>query len=282
MERPWKVGLVELHVELLAGTSTTSRSLAVAESAAAAPRRAAQVEALLADERWKDLDVIVFPGWTLPGTTLPAWALAASHDRVIVLELVDSTQMSFATKASKTDDDETDEETGDDEPLEFPWTTYVLHRGRAVVAAHQAFASGGQASAPRRAQLLRLLGEDSPGQRVLDAPPIGRIGLLVCGEVNVVAKRGGVCAVPGELEGLDLVVNPAHTPGRLQAMRDKRQAISAGRVLVTTANTHSRWNHAAAHVAAECYVDGERLSRGDVRTIDGGALVVHEVKHPGR
>lgn len=234
------------------------------------------------DEKVADLDLVVFPGWTLPGAELPDWALAASERRVIVLELLDPTVEGFAGKASKVSvDNEREEEPSQEEPL-LPWTTYVLCGGHQVVKARQRFASAAQASPELCADLLDLLNKDGVTGRAFTDPKLGRAGLMVCGEVNVVSKRGGNCNLPSDFPALDLVLNPAHTPGRLQAMREKRQALSMGRVLVTTGNTHSRWNRdgdtgSAAYVAAECYVDGERIPRGIIRDFEGGAIVVYEV-----
>jgi hypothetical protein len=71
----------------------------------------------------------------------------------------------------------------------------------------------------------------------------------------------------GLLSDVRLVVNPAHTPTSIQAMRDKRAWLSKGRTLLLTANTYrTHWldddgNPAGrrAHQAATAWVDGERM-----------------------
>lgn len=274
-----KIGLVELWVDL-PPTPSTSLSSLLADAIVADLGRPDRVRALLDDEKVADLDLAVFPGWTLPGTELPDWALAASERRVIVLELLEPTVEGFAGKASKVSvDDEPEEEPS---PPLFPWTTYILYGGYCVVEARQRFAAAAQASPELCADLVDLLDKEGVTGRAFSDPNLGRAGLMVCGEVNVVSKRGRNCNLPSDFPALDLVLNPAHTPGRLQAMREKRQALSTGRVLVTTANTHSRWNRdgdtgPAAYIAAECYVDGERMPRGLIRDFEGGAIVVYDV-----
>jgi hypothetical protein len=90
--------------------------------------------------------------------------------------------------------------------------------------------------------------------------------LLICGEVNIVAGGGNGPArhreeaelmglEQGALKGGMLVLNPAHTPSTLQALRDKRSWLSrSGGCVLSTANTYSghparnAWSGAAAWI----------------------------------
>lgn len=113
------------------------------------------------------------------------------------------------------------------------------------------------------------------------------MGLMVCGEVNIAQIRDARVIRPkGFPAELNLILNPAHTPGRLEAMRKKRSNLSRKRVLVSTANTHGCWTlrnkSGAAHrnpryIAAECFENGQRLRRTTDVPIGAANVAIFEI-----
>jgi hypothetical protein len=217
-----RIGLVELFVHpLRAADKLTAIRGAIRRDAHA---RRAKVLASLRDPRSRALDLLVFPGWTLCGTEVDDEIVGACGDRVVVLEVLHA-------RPEKKD--------------AFPWTTYAIDAGAVVATARQSLATAAEVTPDRRDALCTELGQG--GARRFRSRRLGDVGIVVCGEANA-QPMSGRALVPD----LDVIVNPAHTPSRLEAMRKKRERLSAGRLVVSTANTHDAWTRS----------DGEAMQRG--------------------
>jgi hypothetical protein len=208
------------------------------------------VSRVLQHEKTQHLDALVFPGWTLAGETLPKSVVRACGDRVVVLEGVGA-----ATGKSK---------------ARYPWTTYVVWRGVVVVEARQLLATAAEADEETVGRLVEQLATS----RTFVHPVLGRTGLLVCGEPNVVREHA-VSTLPA----LDTILNPAHTPSLLPAMQRKRARLAASGALFTTANTHDGWTpregrpQPASRRAAEWFRRGVRGARPDAVELAPGATL---------
>lgn len=236
-----KIALVDLFVDLeglTAQKEPTEESLAMRNAIRRArkTRKQSVIEALRA-ARKAGANAVVFPGWTLHGTTVPQSVLQETADLTVVLETFVRT-----TGAKR------------------HTTCYVIRDRQIEKTIIQRFVQGkdvleGSAlSAPAK----KLVDEILNGDRDVK---IGNMTALVllCGEVNLVGggsdgantayHRDEVLAYKGNgktqtltAKGLSqrpLVINPAHTPTTVNAMRVKRSWLSSGGTLVTTANTRS-------------------------------------------
>lgn len=201
-------------------------------------------------------DWIVFPGWTVVGTSPPAWLLKASEGRTIVCECLhpdgtadkeDPIARDAADKERRippsTDDRAANGERDAPEPPVWPaWTTYALKDGSTAIQATQRFARADDrdAGSPALLQDLTSLSR-STGDAIL----------WICGEVELLSGGGGhpdgganqVRNATGQadslLRGGGVVLNPSHTRAGPQASRDKRAWLSEGGWLLNTANTHA-------------------------------------------
>lgn len=247
-----KVGLVELHVAPRDG-APNNRFDAVRGAAERARReRLETVLGVLERRDTRALDLVVFPGWTVVGRTLPKAVLRASGKRVVVVEGL-----------------EPDARTKRKSALGYGWTTYVVWRGEIVARARQLFTRSSEASDARAAVLAREL----EGERVFSHPKLGRTALLVCGEPNVVPEHG-----PTRVPLFDTVLNPAHTPSTLPAMHRKRARLAERGLLFSTANTHDGWSSRdgtmrASPRAAEWFRLGKREARPDAIDVGPNARV---------
>ncbi len=246
-----RIGLVELHVTPRAG-APEDKLVALAHAAVTdGAARLRTVLGVLAHAQTQRLDAIVFPGWTLAGETVPMRVLAACGDRVVVLEGVGG----LGKRTPKS---------------QYPWSTYVVWRGQIVARCRQLLATAAEASEQNVTHLARELA----GPRAFVHPTLGRTGLLVCGEPNVVREHA-----PSPLPELDTILNPAHTPSRLPAMQRKRAKLAAKGTLFTTANTHDGWTpragraRPAARHAAEWFHRGVRGARPERLTLSPGATL---------
>ena len=234
----WKVGLVELYVQRLGVAESVSAAVQVALKRQLRSREAL-VRGVLAHKELLDLDVLVFPGWTLVGDTLPSWVAQACGSRVVVIEMLHGSADAVSSKRRAYP--KAGAERGS-----WPWSTYVVEGGSVVVdGVRQIIVAANDVrdddGANRVDQLMRQLQQGGPTGRRFAHSMLGECSVLVCGEVNAALIEAGAVRVPPRFpRDLSLIVNPAHTPSSLNAMRRKREALSAGRVLVTVANGHSR------------------------------------------
>ncbi|MBK6533728.1 MAG: hypothetical protein IPF99_30325 [Deltaproteobacteria bacterium] len=199
---------------------------------------------------------IVFPGWTLVGTSPPAWLLEASKERTIVCECLhpdwtadkevrvprETVGKERRTPLGAADRVADDKLRAPEPPVWPAWTTYVLKGGRAAIEATQRFARADDRDAGSPA----LLGDLSAGSR-----SNGDSILWICGEVELLSGGGGhpdgganrVRNTTGHpdslLRGGGIVLNPSHTRAGPQASRDKRAWLSHKGWLLNTANTHA-------------------------------------------
>lgn len=142
----------------------------------------------------------------------------------------------------------------------YPWDTYVAQNGKILGDPRRQVAA--TKNDLRGANRDTLVGQLRSGSRCFRF--VGRNALLmVCGEANIVDGGGGRPGrappdVPAAVLQASLVVNPAHTPGGPQAIRDKRCWLSEKGVVVTTANTYSGLPrpHNAAGKAARSWSQG--------------------------
>lgn len=256
-----RVALVELDVDLT-GVRADGRPLSrcVREGIGRAPQRGAQVRAALVAATASECDVIVFPGWTLVGRRPPAWLLAASKHLTISVEM-----FSAASARGSSGRD---------------WQTYVLDDGNVLIGpSPQVIATSGELNdAALHAALLHEIVHARLGSIRGRTDAL----LLVCGEANVV--RGGGASRDLRPHGIatrtlqqPLVLNPAHTPGGPQAMRDKRAWLSRRGCVVTTANTFSGLaGHNSKRTAAIAWVRGERVPLREAESGAGWRLKVFD------
>jgi hypothetical protein len=184
--------------------------------------------------------------------------LAACGDRVVVIEGVGG----LGKRTPK---------------ARYPWSTYVVWRGAVVARGRQLLATAAEPSEENVTRLARELA----GPRTFVHPTLGRTGLLVCAEPNVVREHA-----PSPLPELDTILNPAHTPSRLPAMQRKRAELAAQGTLFTTANTHDGWTprkgktRSAARHGAEWFHRGVRGVGPDPLTLSPG-VTLSVVELPG-
>jgi hypothetical protein len=291
----WKVGLVELYVELLSVSASVSAAVQVALKRQSRSREAT-IRDVLAHKELLDLDVLAFPGWTLVGEALPSWVTKACGNRAVVIEMLHGRADAVASKHRA----QPKAVAGLGSP---PWSTYVVQGGSVVVdGARQLIVEANDArgddGVKRVDQLSSQLQRVGPTGRRFSHSMLGEGGVLICGEVNSALIEAGAVRVPPRFpRDLSLIVNPAHTPSSLDAMRRKRAALSLGRVLVTVANGHSRCEIERAKKdgtverkvrgprwhSAECFIDGRRLNVHDAgRHVDfsDASVAVFQVAPP--
>lgn len=218
-----KVGIVELHVHARSGSGRD-----VVRGIVRDRGRNAKVRASINAAQRVGCDLVVFPGWTIVARTVPAWLRVLSRDCTLVVECLPPN-----ASRSKADG--------------YHGRTHVIRDGRTILGRVQQVLSTGVEVA-RKSERLRLVQAiiDPSARRWSIGPQ--RALLLVCGEVNIVGGGGKARAChraelddeglpEPRLRGPWLVVNPAHTPTPLYAMRQKRAWLSGRRGwLVTTAN----------------------------------------------
>jgi len=266
MRIPKRVGLVELFVGVKESSHSNLPATLMASIRRDAHARRADVLNILKHPRTAELDLIVFPGWTVVGTTLPAEIVKAAKKRTVVLELLlpeSSTPDGSGKTSGKTSPPKATKGSGSISQ-QVPWHTYVIHRGATLGPFVQRLITGGDAGSG-----------NSPSKSTLDlADDLNRgarswsngCSLWICGEVNALYGKGR--SVVPWVDHLptkwNVVANPAHTPSKLQAMRDKRAHLSSSGLLLTTANTHSSWRDPAGKRfnagwrAAEAYQGGRQ------------------------
>lgn len=253
-----RIGLVELHVTPRAGAPEDKLAALAEATVSDGAARMRTVLGVLAHAQTQGLDAIVFPGWTLVGETLPRRVLAACGDRVVVIEGIGG----LGKRTAK---------------ARYPWSTYVVWRGEVVARGRQLLATAAEVSEENVTRLARELA----GPRTFVHPTLGRTGLLVCGEPNVVREHAR-----SPLPELDTILNPAHTPSRLPAMQRKRAKLASRGTLVTTANTHDGWTprrgkaRPAARHAAEWFHGGARGAAPDSLRLSPG-VTLSVVELPG-
>lgn len=262
MGLPDRVGFVELFVDIERGRHPTLSDALMSSIRRSADSRLSDVLGILEDTRTAGLGLIMFPGWTLVSDDLPDDVIKAAGNRTVVVETLPHEPRNRAGRKGKSAKEITTKAgkgRGSSEG-EVPWRTYVIHRGMTLGPFSQRLITSGQAGSgstpsPKTHVLkneLEKIRSWSPGS-----------ALWICGEVNALYGGGRGKKVVPWINGLptdwSIVANPAHTPNRLQAMRDKRAHLSKGGVLLTTANIHSSWvdsggqRQKAGWTAAEVY-----------------------------
>lgn len=186
-------------------------------------------------------DLVIFPGWTLVGKSVPRWFREATNQWTTVVEMLPSEGGSKA-KAYR------------------EWRTHVLPPtttpGSVGVGASTQRLHETAASAVERQALLQDLRRSRDWEIVGHPPAKGR--LLICGEVNCVGLRDA--SMTPLIKGLadlplsKVIVNPAHRPPgsalRRAQMNAKRNHLAGQGTLLTTANRFEfadtfegrRWN----------------------------------------
>lgn len=214
----------------------------------------------------EEVDLLVFPGYTLPvgDDPIPQEVLDAIGPRTVVLETFGAGDSKHGGKMSSTR------------------RTHVLRGGKPLLdePAVQHIATARDADDGERVE--RVVNELQAARR-WGVRGGARCALLVCGEVNVVKHSQESEGRPLHedlekcLQGVDLVVNPAHTRTRLPAMHAKRAWLSSGRALLTTANLHgpvrvwqyrkktSRWRitRSSSQATAQLFIGGAKGRRFD-------------------
>jgi len=206
---------------------------------------------------------ILFPGWTLVGTTLPQWLTERTGGRTFVVEMLPPEAQDERASAL------------DRRPRAFVVRNQEVHVGP-VFQLFWDRDGAGDIGAPSQAAVdltTQLLGQQDPDRRWAD--DAGDAGLIVCGEVNVIYTPNDERSIGPLVAGFpsfDLIMNPAHKPNWLPRMITKRRYLSRMRqnaVLLMTANTHGRWlqwkrgkpqRGRARNNAAEAYRGGEKLA----------------------
>ncbi|TAK27424.1 MAG: hypothetical protein EPO40_17550 [Myxococcaceae bacterium] len=265
-----KYGLVEMSVNLperpCKGGAYKDRDAVAARlrqrCGQAKTDRLNDVLRILLDERFQDVDLLLFPGYTLPvgSKPIPKEVLEAVGKRTVVIE-------TFGAGASKHGG-----------KVSGARLMHVLHKGKALVkpVAQRITTNEDAKDGNRVAEVVAGLRR---ARRWLVRSHV-RCGLIICGEVNVVKhSTQGAKALHDELETrmgpIDLVVNPAHTRTSLEAMRCKRDWLARGRVLLTSANLHgavkvrqwrkktSRWVRVctSSTMTAEVFIGGSLNGR---------------------
>lgn len=242
---------------------------------------------ILRHEALAEVDLLVFPGYTLPvgDDPIPEDVLEAIGPRTVVLETFGAGDTKHGGKALGAR------------------RTHVLHGGKPEIAkpvVQQIVTAADAAEGDRVERVVEELRE----ARRWSVRGGARCTLLVCGEVNLVkhSQEGEGWPLHEDLEArlrpIDLVVNPAHTRTRLPAMHAKRDWFATGRSLLTTANLHgpvrvwqyrketSRWRitRSSSLRTAQLFIGGDAKSRfdrprmqedlaADVVPVDGGHMV---------
>lgn len=247
--------------------------------------RIADVLRILSHPDLQTVDLLMFPGYTLPigDEPIPADVLAAIGARTVVLETFGPNDTKHEGKVSGARRMHV---------LQGGGPVLVTPIVQQIITAHDAEDGDRVEQVVKELRTLRLWTTRGV-----------RCALVICGEVNVVKhSETGDRPLHEDLEAcltsIDLVVNPAHTRTRLPAMHCKRDWFARGRVLVTTANLHgsvrvwqyrkatSRWRitRASSGKAAQLFIGSptpRRFNRDQlvdglgarVVTIDGGHQV---------
>jgi hypothetical protein len=278
--RTYRFALVELYTDLPQGEYEDVGDAIQDAILADPPGRAEAVRRVL--DALEDITVeqVLFPGWTLVGWTVPSWVTARSAARTLVVEMLPPLEKDRHRKGSPPDD--------------RGWRAFVLREGRAIVGpVFQLFYSGTQVGAlgsPSQAAVEladQLTGRGEPDRRWID-PAWPGAALLMCGEVNVIyspTTNGEDGPVVAGFPAFDLIMNPAHKPNWLDAMRRKRRYLSRQRpdaVLFMTANTHGPWvkqgkgQQNRRTTAAEAYRAGEWFEPASVVPAGDHRLLLFE------
>lgn len=189
------------------------------------------VEDVLDHRELREMDMIMFPGWTLVGSSVPRSVLQRVGDRDVYLELFEE----------------------DDEPDKTGKQAMIL-RGQQVLVGplRQLFATA--ESAPTKTPaLVAQLNATSGRKRRWTMSAARRGALVLCGEVNAIricrdpyALTPLHAGLPGALRGVQVIANPSHTRTRRHRdMGPKREWFAAGRTLLTVANCHGRFFYAS-------------------------------------
>lgn len=242
---------------------------------------------VLRHEALAEVDLLVFPGYTLPvgDDPIPEEVLEAIGSRTVVLETFCAGDTKHGGKSSGTR------------------RTHVLHGSKPMLAKPIVQQIVTAADATERDRVERVVEELEEARR-WSVRGGARCALVVCGEVNLVkhSQEGEGWPLHEDLEArlkqVDLVVNPAHTRTRLPAMHAKRDWFATGRALLTTANLHgpvrvwqyrnktSRWRitRSSSHRTAQLFIGGDTKCRfdrlrmkealdADIVSVDGGHIV---------
>jgi hypothetical protein len=190
-------------------------------------RREAQARAACGQAIKAGAETIVFPGWAVVGTFPPSWILRASQGRTIVCECLHPGSQGGKRRVPEE---------------EWPtWETFVVRDEEVRVRGTQRLAQGHE-----RTDYGEDLVRDIEAKKRSDRGAT----LWICGETELLAggggrKSGGSIPVRNEsgkddrvLRSGGIIFNPAHTPARPQASRDKRAWLSVGGWLLHTANIH--------------------------------------------
>jgi hypothetical protein len=276
MRVPKRIGLVELFVDVKESSHSILPATLMASIRRDADARREDVLNILKDPRAAELDLIIFPGWTVVDTTLPTEIVQAARQRTVIIELLLPSSKASSPKASspKASSPKASLKVSNDPGSageQIPWRTYVVHRGKTLgpfiqrIITSSDAGSGDTPSEP----MLDFTNELKGGERTWS----DGCALWICGEVNALYGRGDRVVPWVDDLPLDwaVVANPAHTPSRLQAMRDKRAHLSSSGMLLTTANTHGPWKDSAGNQykagwrAAEVYREGEPVGWDSAR-----------------
>lgn len=185
------------------------------------------VEDVLDHPEVRGVDMIMFPGWTLVGRSVPQSVKQRIGDRDVYLELFED----------------------DDEPDKQGKQAMILHGQQVLVGPlRQLFATAGGA-ATKTVALVAQLDARSGKKRRWTMPAAQKGALVLCGEVNSVricrdpyALTPLDAGLPGALQGVQVIANPSHTRTRRHRdMGPKREWFAAGRTLLTVANCHGRF-----------------------------------------
>jgi hypothetical protein len=85
---PKRVGLVELFVDVKESPHSNLPATLMNSIRRDADARRGDVLNILKDPRAAELELIVFPGWTVVDTTLPTEIVQAARQRTVVIELL--------------------------------------------------------------------------------------------------------------------------------------------------------------------------------------------------
>lgn len=273
--RKYRYALVELYTELLqddyddVGDAIQAAILASPQARSEAVRQVFDELDRVACER------VLFPGWTLVGSTLPQWVMDRTDGRTVIIEMLPPRAQGNGKRNPK----------GGKAQVVGRWRAFVVRDRRVLVGpVFQLFYSGSQVGEPGNPSpaatrlTAQLTGQADPDRRWED-PAFPEAALFMCGEVNVIyapRTQGQNMPVVQGFPSFDLIMNPAHKPNKLDAMRRKRRHLSQMRpnaVLFMTSNTHGSWRKGGKQqnrrtTAAEAYCNGRAMTA--VRTIPVG------------
>lgn len=194
-------------------------------------RRRRAVEAVLDHLELQKVNMILFPGWTLVGKSVPKSVLKRIGDRDVFIELFEASDESDG-KGKKA----------------------MILRGPQVLVGplRQLFATA-EGALTKTTTLVAQLGATSGKQRRWTMPAARKGALVLCGEVNAIRLSRDPYALtphdsglPGALQGVQVIANPSHTrTHRHREMGPKRKWFAAGRTLLTVANCHGRFLYAS-------------------------------------